>query len=209
MLAFLVTTGCQLFNCLSSSDSSSDVVFYPNISDVHFERSNAASYPRSDRMHSRFYTVPFSPSGRNCSGSVSSIKYCYWILNSEFTRNITVFEVVLGTQTQTRTQTTFDVTRTLAVISRPHTDICTQFNRKKSRVCCDTFELPNNLFHIPSSQFTYGINLLMHQITLKNIIDFRASWFQRNIVRQGQQFNFGRERSGPMLLLRFLIGKIE
>ena len=206
-LAFLVTAGCQLFNCLSSSDSSSDVVFYPNISDVHFESSNATLYPRSNGNHSRFYTVPFSPSGRNCSGIVTSIKHCYWIFNREFASNVTVFQVVLGN----RTHRSFVVTRIITVVSQPQTDICTQVNnRRKVSVCCDTYELPNHqMFHITSSQFTYGINLLKHQVTLKNIKDFRVSWFQRKIVRQSQQFNFGMARRSGMLLLRFSIGKMN
>ena len=209
-LAFLVTAGCQLFNCLSSSDSSSDVVFYPNISDVHFESSNATLYPRSNGNHSRFYTVPFSPSGRNCSGIVTSIKHCYWIFNREFTSNVTVFQVVLGN----RTHRSFVVTRIITVVSQPQTDICTQVKNNR-RVCCDTYELPNHqMFHITSSQFTYGINLLKHQVTFrKNIKYFEVSWFKRNnIVRQGQHvnFNFGMaRRSGPMLLLRFSIGKMN
>ena len=147
-----------------------------------------------------FYTVPFSPTRRNCFGNVVSIKYCYQISNREWNKTVTLFKVVLGN----RTQSSFVVNKTITVLSRPGNIMCTARPTRKL-VCCDTSEVPNqHLFYIPSAQFTYGIKLYGRLIMYMK--DVNVSWYQYYLPGQVYQFRI-ESRHGPMLLLRFSVGK--
>ena len=154
------------FHCIS--DSSNKTLQFPNISNVNFNAYAILNFKnltmRTTQTSTPFYILPPQTLfGRNCSGNVHSIRYCYqiplseWISISE--QNVTVFELLLGTQRWS----SFYVEKRLNVNSTPSNQICS--SKGMIMVCCDVYSSSSYpIFQIPQSKFVYGI--FMHHSLL-------------------------------------------
>jgi len=152
----------------------------------------------------RLYTIPaYSASERNCYGTVTSIRHCYWINNNDLNKNLTVFEVVLGN----RTATDFYVTRVLSVYSTPTTDKCSSLIYNWWRLCCDVYRGSGDLFQFAKSQHMIGINLFgMPQGVIRNTYRVPSYIFNGRASVQSSFSLFGITRNESFLLLQFTIG---
>jgi len=169
---------------------------------------NSNSYQWLWRNETRLYTIPaYSASGRNCYGTVISIRYCYWINKNELNNNLIVFEVVLGNHTATN----FYVTRVLSVHSTPTTDKCSS-QTYWWWLCCDDYRGSNeSLFQFTKSQHMIGINMLRRpQVYIRNTYVVRPYSFNgRARVQSNFSLRWKITSNQPFFLLQFTIGIVR
>lgn len=98
------------------------------------------------------------PSALNCEGTVSALRYCYRLSNSDqFGNELTIFTLL----TLEQNGTVFTVTNVIAVPSTPSGQICTGIPFSSAQRCCDTLPLDMvDQFHLPTSNFAFGLLLL-------------------------------------------------
>ena len=138
-------------------------MYTPNIPDFYFEHANVASFRTESganlttRTQSRgttfIFTMPAKSSqGRNCSGTVQALQYCYSDTRGTFNndRNIFVFLHV--------NQSTVD--RKIWIRNtQAESTVCTDV--RSGRVCCTNTTLTNNQrFQVPSSTYSFGLVVL-------------------------------------------------
>ena len=190
------------------SDLSSGFINFPNISDVYFNQSKIVNFSNlSVTNQDRFHILPPQYEyGRNCSGSVLSIKFCYKLTYNQwmsiYNQDIPIFNIVLG---RTQVNSSFIVSRNISVISRPTTNICTQ-KTGNGWWCCDHFNSNGqSLFQILSSKFVYGIFPHFSLITFRKSLN--VSWYPVSTFNEHTgSYSLHARRTAPLVLLQFLTG---
>ena len=152
-----------MFECQPTS--SSDQVFTPNIPDLYFDHTNAAAFRTGDGANlttvtstesSRTIFIYTTPPESVCSGTVTTIQYCYHTtINND--RNLLRF------LTLSRDGFSFTVNVSNIVLRPvPQDNVCSDYPGSNGhRICCDTTNLTaiNRQFRIPSN-FTFDVILL-------------------------------------------------
>ncbi len=208
ILQFFLLLEDTSFFCIS--DSSNKTHQFPNISNVHFNAYAILNFKnltmQTTQTSTPFYILPPQTLfGRNCSGDVHSIRYCYqiplseWISISE--QNVAVFELLLGTQRWS----SFYVEKRLNVNSTPSNQICS--SKEMIMVCCDVYNSSSYpIFQIPQSKFVYGIS--MHYSLLGFNNNFKVSRYMgNNLTESAEVYKLSPRTAGVFLLLQFSIGK--
>ncbi len=195
------------FHCIS--DSSNKTLQFPNISNVHFNAYAILNFKnltmRTTQTSTPFYILPPQTLfGRNCSGDVYSIRYCYQIPLSEWIsireQNVTVFELLLGMQRWS----SFYIEKRLNVNSTPSNQICS--SKGMIMVCCDVYNSSSYpIFQITQSKFVYGIFMHYSLLSFKN--NFKVSRYMGNLTESAGVYKLSPRTAGIFLLLQFSIGK--
>ncbi len=185
-------------------------VLIPNVEGMDLNQSILSSLDNIKRIkidgnETRYYTIPeVSDIGRNCSGEVVSIKYCY-LVNNNVSSNRNIFDIVLGTMNGT----SFTVTSRFAVVSKPTNTKCSQIGTSNRKICCDNNRNSSGIFTLPSSKYVYGIYLRRRrQLAITNT--YPVTWYQRDgraIVNRKYQLD--NSQSGSFILMQFSLGKCK
>ena len=214
------TTEYSLFQCQPTTDQSGQV-FAPNIPDSYFNDANARysrtwqggrSLIRQNEVNGTtfIYTTPPEPS---CSGTVLALQYCYQTKNNQIGDTDREFFRFLHLS---RSGYHFTVDDLIIVKTSPQWDYCTNLWSDQS-ICCDisTFA-ENDQFHIPASNYTFGVVIRNDNIRplafSSTSMEYQFPHFQASNNSGpdiGAQFSLRPgdfQSPGSLLLLRFLIG---
>ena len=150
----LQETSASPFQCQTSSAGR---VLTPNILDSYFDSVKAAEFMADgdltvlrEDMTTYIYTLPSVSDGRNCSGTVVSIQYCYyWTGNRNANRQVTIFHLVAANIDESRRRLR------IPVQSSPKRDNCT--NVTGNYVCCTVTPLHSSQFDVLSDAIRYGV----------------------------------------------------
>ena len=171
---------------------------------------------RSDDLGTTFiYTTPPEPS---CSGTVLALQYCYQANRNRLGQtNVTFFRFLH----LNRSGYHFIVNGSITMRTSPHEEYCSVINisnRWFPYICCDTTTLlTNDQFHIPASNYTFGVVIRKNNIRplAFSSMEYQFPHFQARPIDDdegpgiGVDFTLGPgdfQSSGSLLLLRFLIG---
>ena len=132
-----VATSQQLFQCqrstvTSPAGQSLGVIYTPNIPDSYF---NHAALDGNGELTlaiqgtTYIFTMPSLLGGRNCSGTLMGIQYCYRV-DSTSNRRINVFEYLSGTLNAVNV---FAILKRVTIGSTPSTDICRASDKTRNR----------------------------------------------------------------------------
>lgn len=113
-----------------------------------------------------FYHIFPLPPDLNCSGTVSSLRFCYSTSSSFLDQEQLAFTLLI----MKRNGLDLNITHSIAVHSTPREEICT---RELLQYCCDTISL-NMMdgFSLPSENFSFGISSLESTVRLLEYSDF-------------------------------------
>ena len=158
------------------------------------------------------YTIPPESAQRDCSGTVTAVEYCYRAIrrdvNMQETKDVFYILSLTPSVNQTNNRTQFTVNRRININSTASDNICAvNQDRQFQYVCCENKNLE---YHIPSSNFTFGIvtrdfRLLISTNTTTEYIDqtiFATDALDTN-TQEGNRFETGRLTDMSLLLLRF------
>ena len=146
----------SVFLCQRSAALAGDV-YTPNIPDLYFNRENTATFSTSQNanlttlLESRtyFFTIPRLSAQRNCSGTFTTIQYCYQVNLS------TIPSPIFSFYFATREGSSFTVDRSFLVT--PSMSKCTSI-AADLLICCETRDLSvREQISIRSSEFTFGL----------------------------------------------------
>ena len=113
-----------------------------------------------------FYHIFPLPPDMNCSGTVSSLRFCYTASSSFLDQEQLAFTLLI----MKRNGLDLNITKSIAVRSTPREGICT---RELIQYCCDTVSLDlMDRFSLPSENFTFGISSLDSTVRLLEYSDF-------------------------------------
>ncbi len=181
-------------------------VLIPNVEGMNLNQSILSSLDNINRIggtETRYYTIPeVSDFGRNCSGEVVSIKYCYSVGNRNSNRSI--FDIVLGNMSGT----SFTVTSRFVVYSKSSNNKCSQQITSNRRICCDNYSMKSNgMFTLPSSKYVYGINLRgRRQLAIADT--YPVTWYQRDgRANVNRNYQLDNSQNGSFILMQFSVGK--
>ena len=213
------TAESSLFQCQPTTDHSGRV-FTPNIPDSYFNDAIARSSSigdepnlirRTEQRGTTFiYTTPPEPL---CSGTVLAFEFCYQTRIDQISYTATDRESFRFLHLS-RNGYRFTVNDLITVTTSPQWNYCTHFwwNRW---ICCDTTTV-NDQFHIPASNYTFGvviINDIIRPLTFSSKYQFphfqaRPSGNNNGPV-MGDEFILepgDLKNESSLLLLRLLIG---
>ena len=209
------SASAALFQCQHSTLQDGQV-FIPNIPDLYFDHTNAASqnnlFIQAGNSFTYFFTIPPESAERNCSGTVVAMQYCYQIrqilLNS--IQDVFSFRLV------TRDEFEFTVTSSFTVRTTPHQENeCTQVSSSNRYLCCDTTTLSDNQLSISPERYTFGVTIInaaeVTPFAFRDDTEFVVEQFQAalGLTLQNTPYTFGLSTmvTRGLLLMRFLIGK--
>ena len=197
--------------CQSSSQDPEEV-YTPNIPDFYFTSANAAAFSSINLTETvtgttYVFTIPAVGPERNCSGTVTSLQFCYHVDSANGGAR-TIFDfLVLG-----RNSNTFTVIDKFPVRTNPRGCV--------SNYCCTSDDLSgSNEFESPMTEFSIG---LVVSNDAARPVAFRSSATEYNIPQyqsalglsgpqDGGTFTLGAQDlvdGNSLFLLRFFLGKI-
>ena len=207
------SASAALFQCQHSTHQDGQV-FIPNIPDLYFDHTNAASqknlFIQAGNSFTYFFTIPPESAERNCSGTVVAIQYCYRVHQNL----INSAEDVFSFHSVTRDGLVFTVTSSFTVTTTPLESICTQVSGNHY-LCCDTTTLSaDNQLSISSESYTFGVTIIDNNVTpyaFRDDTEFVVEQFQVSIgttIPAGTSYALTESIRviGSLLLMR-LIGK--
>lgn len=156
-------TNSSVFQCQPSSNQGGRV-YTPNIPDLYFNNINAADFRNgfgsnltvASRGVTYIYTIPAKSIGRNCSGNIVAINFCYQARPWNVGDNTIVFNL---DRVLTADGYDFTVSTRLTVHTIPQDNICTAADIFHI-ICCDTFTLgTTQQMGLPSSNYTIAVTV--------------------------------------------------
>ena len=226
-----------VFNCHPTSESST-VFSTPNIPDPYFNSQQTGSFFRNqiliplekpDASTAVFTFIFHPPATRNCSGTLTTIEYCYLLADRElfndehFLFNLSLLSPESGDGNEEDDEDDSDrvsvrVSQVFSIRSTPTTELCKRQPNNKA-VCCDTMLLTN--VQITSMDEYYGITIsnsnampLVLNASVPSHSEFRVPVYrlQSSIQNNGDILHIISSvppyESG-VALLRFLIGEFH
>ena len=155
------------------------------------------------------------PPDVNCSGTVSSLRFCYRTRDADsFDQEHLVFTLWI----MKRSGLNLNITNSIAVHSTPREDICTE-ELLKRQYCCDTILLnTTDKFSLPSENFSFGITspfnnpVSLLKYSPFDLTSLRVNHYRfRNIptpsVGSVYTLDNGDSDRTPLRLFQFIIGK--
>ena len=212
------SASADLFQCQHSTHQDGQV-FIPNIPDLYFDHTNAASFISQNNLFIQagnsftyFFTIPPESTERNCSGTVVAMQYCYQIRQTLINSMQDVFSFHLVT----RDGFEFTVTSSFTVRTTPHQESeCTQVSSSDLYLCCDTTTLSDNQLRISPERYTFGVTIInaaeVTPFAFRDNTEFVVEQFRTSLGLTLQNSPYALNSSmviGGLLLMRFLIGKI-
>lgn len=151
------------------------------------------------------------PSSLNCSGTVTTLEYCYAKSSISYGTNYQIFTLL----TLEQNGLTFMISDMIDIYSTPTAQGCSSSSGYES--CCDSFMLREmNQFNLPASNFAYGLVPSLSIRLLRNSdSDFRSAEHYSSDVstlQVGRSFTVtSRDRRTDLALrsLQFAIGKFS
>ena len=207
-----------LFQCQPSSEQNGQV-FSPNIPDFYFSDMNAADFvtgSNSNLTASRLgftYIFTTPPPPPHCTGTLVAVQFCYQVFNNA-NDETDIFSLLF----LTRNGFDFTVDSRFTIRSTPESSRCTDPRGRAIRdICCDRVDLPSPVSF--TSSYSFGVIVVNND---DRPLTFDSSTTQFNFEHLqaslgipgppvGSGFSLGQTSlvNGPLLLLRFFIGKIK
>ena len=191
----------EIYQCRNSSERRGQI-FTPNIPDMYFNPQNILPQQLEESMEGYTYIFPVpsqSAQGRNCSGDVAAFQYCYLSNNSNTNVDHPVFNLYFITVDDNR-YSLFNG----QLVQTTSSKVCSTISGLSAIYCCDVL---SSSITLPPSSFTFGVQIQSGDARLLTFrpssTDFNA---QRSVVLDTRQPPEPHV-VGPLLLLRFLIGK--
>lgn len=181
----------------SSLDTSNNLYSLPDLQDFVGRRLSANEIS--------IYSLP---SMLNCSGTVSALRFCYYLSNTnQFGTEITVFTLLTLEQNN---RTAFTVTNAIPVLSTPVDERCFSFFGEN---CCDTFPLDTiDQFHLPASNFAFGLFVsdirLYYSLVRRDQVAYHSlSVSEIGSPSMGDRISVGSIVTDRFVVFRFFISK--
>ena len=217
------SASAALFQCQHSAHQDGQV-FTPNIPDYYFNHTNADTFfemgtnsllTQSSDGFTYFFTIPPESAGRNCSGTVVAIQYCYQVHKDHINSTQDAFSF----HSVTRDGFDFTVTSSFTVRTTPHQeDECTMRGQGAGGMhyfCCDTTTLSDDdQLSISPESYTFGVTIIVNndvtQYAFRDNTEFVVDQFQGSlgtILSAGTNYSFTEStKVNAGLLLMRLIG---
>jgi len=177
---------------------------------------NQTQLTGSKSMYMYMYYTP-APESETCNGTVTGVQICY-----QSTINTYVNETFAKFVLLTKNNTHFKVVKNFSLNSHMTADVCANvpvsYNRSIKHICCEKMTLDSsNQFIISSMEdFRFGILNIMNKIKplrftkrRYNAMHYQSKEKISNLPSNLLIDNFTKESRGSLMVLRFIIGKLN
>ena len=152
-----------------------------------------------------------SSQGRNCSGSVQALQYCFSDKRKNFNNNPNIFVFLHLNQNTVNKKIWIRNTQA-------ESTVCTDVTDGLRRVCCTTTNLTNNQrFQVPSTTYSFGLVALTNKAIVRPLTfstDYRFPQMVFDVGNNGPSVGSTIQRPDPrndlsLFLVRLLMGNLH